>query len=262
MIVNDSPSKSSFLSKGKINFKVIAIIIGITVVFQIINEFIIPEDLGFLDPIEISISMTYVISAIVAFSLAKKYSGSKVFSRAYFVFGLGESFLVIGEIIWNYLDITGGVAYPSIADVFYFALYPCFIIHLVLNIRFFKREIQLQTKIGLIILPLLIIFVSSFFVYSEIGDMDFDFYYTMLFVSASAVVISLAILGASVFRHSYIASVWVILVIGICISSIADIWYYIAEIFGDYERTHPTVFLWFFSTLLMIYALTKHRKLV
>ena len=54
MIVNDSPSKSAFLSKGKINFKVIAIIIGITVVFQIINEFIIPEDLGFLDPIEIS----------------------------------------------------------------------------------------------------------------------------------------------------------------------------------------------------------------
>jgi len=141
--MEDPLSKSSFLSKNKVNYKVITIIVGIAIIFQIFNVYIIPQELDELDPIEILLTTSYVISAIVAFSLAKKYTGSKIFAVAYFFFGMGELMIVLGEIVWNYLEISGMTTYPSIADVFYFGVYPFLILHLVLNIQDLNPESML-----------------------------------------------------------------------------------------------------------------------
>ena len=260
--MEDPLSKSSFLSKNKVNYKVITIIVGIAIIFQIFNVYIIPQELDELDPIEILLTTSYVISAIVAFSLAKKYTGSKIFAVAYFFFGMGELMIVLGEIVWNYLEISGMTTYPSIADVFYFGVYPFLILHLVLNIRFFKRKIGVKTKTWLVVFPVSIIMVSAFFMFTEIGEIGFDFYYSMIFITEASILFTLSILGASVFRNSYIANVWAVLAIGLCISSFADIWYYFAEVLGTYDRTHTTEFLWLLSTMVMIYAIHKHRKLI
>jgi len=83
-----------------------------------------------------------------------------------------------------------------------------------------------------------------------------------LYVSFAAVILSLAILGSSVFRTSELGNVWLILVVGIFIFTVADVWYYYLELFGEFTYVHPTNTLWVLSFLMIIYALYKHLKTI
>jgi hypothetical protein len=67
----------------------------------------------------------------------------------------------------------------------------------------------------------------------------FDFYFGLLYVMPSSVMLSLSILGALVFRSSILGIPWLLIATGITIFTIADVWYYYLELFELYDGTHP-----------------------
>ncbi|NIT60661.1 MAG: hypothetical protein GWN00_32005, partial [Aliifodinibius sp.] len=71
------------------------------------------------------------------------------------------------------------------------------------------------------------------------AELNFDFYYGLIFVSAASVTFSFTVLGALTFQSGALGVVWLLLLLGLMINAAGDVWYYHLEIFGHYFDAHP-----------------------
>lgn len=247
--------------KNPINLKIVSLIIliavGIYVVLNLLNE----DDVG--NPIfALSVIFASAVS-ISSFVIAKRYWGTQVFGKSYLSLGFAYASYAIAEVLYYTFDLILGIEpYPSVADVFFFALYPLTFIHLILNIKFFSASISNKSKIWLILFPILVLIFYGYVSLTELGEPNFDFYVGILFVGATSVVLGFAVYGASIFRQGLLGIAWLLLVIGVLINAIADLWYYQLELYGQYYDTHPVTIIWYASNMLMVYALYKHQKII
>ena len=247
--------------KNPINFKILAFIVlaGIGIQFTLLN--LSEDDSGNL-ALTISLSSTLIV-ALTSFFISKRYALTKIFGRSYLAYGIGYTCYFLGELLYYLFDFYFRIdPYPSIADAFYFLLYPFSLIYLILNIRFFQSKISNKTKILLAIIPIVFVSIYSFEALEELKEPNFDFFYGMIFVFAATTTLSLAILGATIFRKSILGVVWLLLVTGIAMNAIADTWYYFLEIFGLYFDAHPVTVMWHVASIIMIYALYSHKKML
>lgn len=253
--------------KNPINYKILVLIFASVMVFQSILYFI-PESesekYGFI--ISVISFVNPLATSIASFVIWKRYGGTLVFGRAYFFLGMAYFMVFAAELTYLIYDLVLNIdPYPSIADVFFFALYPFTLIHLILNIKFFKLKILQTEKKWLFIIPIFIIItyvLSS--ILSTSGNTEsyfsFDFFYGLIFTIGSAITLAFAILGAKIFKEGALGTVWFLLVIGILVNTIGDVWYYHLEIFGQYDLMHPVNIFWYSSYWLMVYALYRHKK--
>jgi hypothetical protein len=261
--VKDTTAQPPQALEHPLNYKMLGLIVGLGVSFQLSLFF------GLAVPISDRFDITLLIEnvaplipSIFAFLVARRYLGSEVFGKAYLALGLAFLMLFIGEIVWSYYTLVlQEEPYPSIADIPFFAFYPLAIYHLVRNSLYFKRRLDISTKIWLTMIPIVIVSVYSYLAFEGSG-LTFDFYYGLIFVAATSVTLSFAILGASVFRYSILGTVWLLLALGLMINSVADVWYYYLEIFDQYDEKHVVNSMWMVGYMIVAYALYKHRKTI
>ena len=258
--MNDS--NSSFVLGSKINYKILGLIIILGVILQVYLS-IYQENESSFEFTDALYATGALIAGISAIIVAQRYHGSKIFGKSYFALGLGFLMLAIGDVVWNYYEIILQIyPYPSLADVFYPLFSPFAIYHLIINIRFFKKQIDVKEKIGIITLVVLIVATYSFVIYDESEGFSFDFYFGLYYVIASAIILSLAIYGAIIFRHSILGAAWLLLTIGIVVYAISEFWYYYLETFEMYTGYHPVNTLWQISFMITVYALYKHKTTI
>ena len=248
---------------SSINYKVLVIIFALTIAYQI--------SLYQVNPDEFNIPEALYLAGIIAcagfsFMVAKRYRGSEVFSKAYLFLGLAFVSWFIGDLGYVYYDhVLQLDPYPNPFDVGFAASYVFASIHLVLNTRYFRPQWNKEMKMLLVGLPMVMFVVYTLVAYSVWGDyeeLSFDLFYGNLFAVGASIELALAILGAVVFRQSILKEVWLLLVIGIFIWTIGDVWYGFAEVLETFDNTHPTNTLWMASFMVVIYALYKHRKVI
>jgi len=269
---------NSKLSDG-INYYVLAFIGIGTMIFLVGNSIETPIE-NKLDGYEILSSMGFAAATIFAFVLAKRYWGSEIFGRSYLALAIGYLCYSIGWNLWWYYEIYEKVENPYFyyPDIFFIAFYPLVIYHIRKNFKYFKRTTTSNQKLTIIIIPLVLSSVYAFFglvpveaegglltlKINEFPDYDTRFYaefFTGLgFTFASALTFSFAIVGAQIFRTTVLGAAWGLLLLGIMINTAADTYYYIYELFGDYERSDPVIGIWLLSTVIICYGLFKHRK--
>jgi hypothetical protein len=255
------PQKIPTQLQSSINYRVLLIILGLVVGFQLyINSIQDPDEADYI--ISVISILNPLAASITAFYVARKYRDSKVFGRAYLALGLGLTMFALGEISYGALNMMGAETYPSIADVFFFLFYPLGLYHLITNIRFFKPKLSIATKSIIVTVPLSIVGIYSYLSFNEIGEANFDYYYGLIFIISSSVVFSAGILGARIFRQGVLGIAWLVLVIGIVLTTIGDIWYYYLETFDQYDLTHPMNLFWYASYMVIAYALYKHQNLI
>ncbi len=245
--------------KQSIDYRVIAAIVGLSFVFQIFNSYY-----GKTDEINVFVVigiLGLVPCFVLSFVAAKRYSGTEIFRKAYFSLGIAYLLYFIGDLIYYYYDyVLHEAPYPSFADGFYFAFYPLILYHLIKNIIYFKRRFNFFTKIWMAAIPVAIVLSYAYLSYVDMGELNFEFYYTLIFVSISAIPLPFAILGTLVFRHSVLAAVWALLAVGISLNIFADVWYYYLELFGQYSDAHPVYVFWVAGYAFVSYALIRHIK--
>ena len=248
--------------KSPINTKIISLIIGAAIAFQTILYFISNTD--FVDYPVYAVSLVNPLAASIAsFVVAYRYKGTHVFGKAYFSLACAYLMVFFAELTYLFYDFIFEIdPYPSIADVFFFALYPFTLAHLILNTRFFKPSINKSDKIWIAAIPILIIVIYAIASFNEMEEANFDFYYGLIFTAGSAVTLGFAIMGAKVFRQGILGTAWLVLVIGILANTIGDVWYYYLEIFGGYDLIHPVNLFWYTSYWIIVYALIKHRSVI
>ena len=122
--------KSSFDYKAIIGIAVLVISFHVTV-----NYFVTPDDSDLI--VSIFSFVNPLIVAIIGFYVAYRYGRSQVFGKSYIALSLGFLSIFLAEVTYMVYDIIYNIEpYPSIADVFFFLLYPCLLIYLFLNIKF------------------------------------------------------------------------------------------------------------------------------
>ena len=134
--------------KNPLNYKILILIFSSALIFQSILYFI-PESES--EQYEFFISIISFVNplatSIASFVIWKRYDGALVFGRAYLFLGIAYFMVFAAELTYLIYDLVlHADPYPSIADVFFFALYPFTLLHLILNIRFFKSNIIQKEK--------------------------------------------------------------------------------------------------------------------
>lgn len=244
-----------------INFKIITMILLLVAGYQI-SLYLEPEIEGFLLS-DIFNLLGPLIVSLAGFFVSVKYGFSNIFGKSYFALGLGMIFLFLGDFTYMYYEyVLETDPYPSFADIFYFLTYPLLIFHLQKNIRFFKGKLNIWAQILLAAIPTIIVSSYVFFSLNELDVIVFDFVYGLIFVLASSITLSLAVLGGIIFRQNILMTTWILLAFSILLMTIADVWYYHIEIFGMYDYTNPINSLWIASYCFMAYALFKHLKAI
>jgi hypothetical protein len=250
--------------ESALNYKVLGLIVGLVVTFQLSLLFGLALPIGDrYDTIQLIENVIPLIPSIFAFFVTRRYWGSEVFGKAYFALGLAFLMTFIGEIVWSYYTVVlQEDPYPSIADIFFYAYYPFAIYHLLKNILYFKRRLDILTKIWLTLIPVAIVSIYAY-LGSEGGLWyTFDLYYGSLFVVATSTTLSFAILGMLIFRDTLLGTVWLLLALGIVIISVADVWYYYLELFDQYDEIHVVNSIWIMGYAIVAYALYKHTKII
>ncbi|MBI5698571.1 MAG: hypothetical protein HZC29_08880 [Thaumarchaeota archaeon] len=247
---------------SKIDYKIIAIIFFLTVAYYVISNSIdaITDEFNVIDVTELSLQAAAMVTA---FYISKLYWPGKIFGKAYFALGISFGMWFVAEVIWQaYENIFFISPYPSIADIFYFAFYPFALYHMITNIRGFEVKIFKKSNIWMAAIPVIILSGYSYLAITEWGGTNFDYYYSLIFVTIASVSTSFAILGALTFRRSAFAVVWSLLAVGLFLHIAGDIWYYYLEIFSAYTNTHVVNALWQAGWMLIIYSLYKHQKIL
>lgn len=247
---------------SKINFKVIGLIILLAVAYQfyILVEEDIPHSLQFSN---ISYGIGALACGVLSIIISRRYKGSAIFSKTYLALGIGFLFLFLGDVVFNYYEIVlQEYPYPSFADVFYLAFPPLVIYHLVVNIRYFMKDMDIVTIIGQISFPVSIVFVYSFLSFDILDGLSLELYTSLFYVISSSVILSLSMLGLAIFRKSVLGVAWLLLAIGIFGNMIADDWYYYLELFEIYDGNHPVNTVWILGFMIIFYALYKHKQII
>lgn len=257
-----NPEKVPQVLQTNINLKVLGLILAGVIAFQAFfyfaSEFEEVEDIASY----LSMSTPLLVAGGSIF-IASRYGMSQVFGKSYLLFGIAYFLVFLAEVTYYAYDIIYEIdPYPSIADVFFFSLYPLLALHIVINLRFFRNKTSLKQKAVFIAIPIIIISIYSIAFLEEIGEPNFDYFYGVIFVSGTSVVLSLAALGAIVFRGGLLGIAWLLLLIGVFIFAIGDVWYYYLEIFGEYDLHHPVNLFWYASDWIIVYALYKHSKAI
>ena len=255
------PEKVPVRLESRIDYKFLLVILVGVVSFQLYLYSLHDEEkTGTL--IDIISPINPAIASIAAFIVAKRYHKSEVFGKAYFALGLAMLMIFLGEITYTIYDYLGIDPYPSIADVFFLSAYPLAFYHLAKNILFFKPRLKLAIKILIPSIPISIVSIYSVLSFLEIGEANFDYYYGLLYVIGSSVVVAAAVLGASVFRQGVLGTAWLLLAVGLLLNSLGDTWYSYLEIFGQYDLIHPVNLLWYTAYWIIAYSLYKHKKVI
>lgn len=255
------PEKVPTKLTTSINYKFLLLVLGLVVSLQIYLSFATEED---ADLVTTVVSVANPLAAsVAAFYVGKKYLNSEVFGKAYISLAFGFLCIGLGELSYLFYDfVLHADPYPSIADVFFFGFYPFTMYHIVKNVKFFKAKTDLPTKFLVVIIPITIVVVYSYLSFMEIGELNFDYYYGLIFISGSSIVLSAAILGARVFRQGLIGVAWLVLVIGIVLTTTGDVWYYYLETYDQYTVNHPVNLFWWAGYMVISYALYKHQNIL
>jgi len=248
-------------TSSRIDYRLILLIFVGVFGFQAFLN-ILTDEVDVENSIIVISSVSQLATAIAALFVSKRYWGTHVFGKSYLALSIAYFFVFFGETTYNvYAFVYEIDPYPSFADLFFFLLYPFTFIHLLLNIRFFQPNVSISDKLWVIALPIAITAFYSYYSFIETGEINFDFYYGIGFVAGAAVTISLAILGTKILRKVPLGRAWFVLMIGILLGTIGDVWYHHLEISESFDTSHVVNLFWYASYWLIVYSLYKHGKI-
>jgi hypothetical protein len=248
----------------------------------IIGNSIEPEIEEELDFYELMTSLGFASVIIFAFFTARKYWGSKVFGKSYFALGLGFVFYSIGWNLWWFYEIWYHVENPYVAlpDVFFIAYYPFVIYHIRKNSNYFKSPIEKSQKLIIIFTPIIFTFIYGFLGFFQVNvdgglatiqisaypnyDDQFyiEFFTGLVFIFATSLTFGFAIVASQIFRTTVLGHAWGLILLGILLNTVADLYYYINELFGGYVRSDPVTGVWLAGAVFLCYGLYLHRRVI
>ena len=211
--------------------------------------------------VRVGIVISPVLVSVACFLTMHNYGHSRIFGKSYALLGIGYMATFVGEMVFfYYVDHLLLREYIMLGDMLIFSSYPFMVGHILINIRYFAHRFEAFQKLLFVVVLAVIFCGYSLILYGASLSDPSSFYYYLVFVSASSVVLGLAVIAFTVFRHTALASAWRVLLVGIALGTVGDILYNHASTLGVYDFGDFSNILWIASSPVMVYALYMHRQ--
>lgn len=239
----------------------IVTLVGFTVLYQLRA---ILDDQQFM---WISIP-TYAILPAVLTSLAlyltiKLHKQKRPNAKAFAFFALGSAFWFIAEQLWQLYDhVWQGDPFPSEADIFYIAAYPCRIAFLVLYLKPVLKSINRNVWFFAIALSFSFLIPSFIAAYDDMrGEDEFATSVALAYPILASMQLVPAIVGIMYLVKKSSNLSWMLILIGFMIYNIADTYFLFAELDGTYYDGHPVDLIFVYAFLVLIFSFYHYSKL-
>jgi hypothetical protein len=268
--------------ESRINYTVLGIL-GVLIVFFGFANSLTPQVDSELDFFELTFVLSQAAAAVISFMIAKRYWGSKVFGAAYLSLGIACSLYCAGLVLYLIFQIGYAVAYPypSWPDVGLFLFYPFAIFHLARNVHYFRKNLQRIEKLLIVLMPAFVTILYVALTFLSAGDPNttganasdnlgiqqqhVNQFWNSLFLGAaymvaSTVLFSYALIGFRLFHKSLLGAPWGLLLVGLILTWAGDLAFFYSSIYS-YDRTNPIITVWVAGSIMICYALYKHKVL-
>ena len=249
------------VSKIHFPYQIPLVIFGIMAIFHVFLESQEPTNELYLF-IGIVLIVTSIAVSVSCFTVSKIYGFSRIFGLSYLILGVGYFFAFLGELSFvYYVDFLHQDSSPLLGEISFLVHYFLILTHLTINIRYFADGLRLFQKILLGLIPVLMVLVHSYLVLSSGNVDDSEFLYTLVVISLSALTVSFAVVGFTLFKQTELMIAWSLLLIGMFVGMIGDIAnnYLVAlgnfDVISNYSTT-----MWVTSNTIIVYALYRHQK--
>ena len=216
------------------------------------------------DDMMIRLSIVLAPLPVAAFCLvtARHYGNSKIFGRSFLVLGASYAAVFAGEVMFfHFVDAHGLAQFARAGETLFLCAYVLLAVHVTINVRYFAGRFTVRQKGMLASVPALVVLAySAMFLHSVDHAPAGLFYYNLVFVGASSVVLALTLVAFSVFVGTAMTPVWRALLAGIAVGTVGDLAYNYAYTLGAYEFGDVSGPLWNASHVIVIYALYLHWR--
>jgi hypothetical protein len=206
----------------------ISIFLYILVFFMVYSTNAVPED----SRLKIQY-LVYVIAPIVTIILGiyafKRVGIKSVHGRTILFILLGISFIMIGELVWTYLDFVSKLDYFFTADLFFLLAYPLFLAGSLLGLKI-KDIIEIKSRLWISIIVMIALSAITIYIklFSEFRPETtfFENIISLIHGFADIIILIAAIIMINLaYKYSggFIAKFWTLLGIAFFIKWINDI---------------------------------------
>lgn len=248
----------------KISYIINAIFIIAMSIVWTFNEFFFSESMTFEANMfqSIIIIIAAALGAIFLIHVALLYKISTSIGKVWLLLGLGIMGWCIGDIIYAYYENYTEVApFPSIADLFYLLAYIPLSWGLILQMRLLQIKLPLGEKIIIAIIFIIVCIIVAVFVivipiqeeYPIPEDELIGYLVSALYPIVDLILLLCVIIVFAKFRKGKIHVAWILLLMGILMTLIADILFNWVESIVEETATFELYDLLFLIGYVFIY---------
>lgn len=200
---------------------------------------------------------------MVAVWVSLRFGFRGTYGKAWLFFAIFGILWFIAEMIWAYNDVILGIdPYPSIADFFWLAGYPCVFSFLLLYIKpvrkgISKKNLGLAVSIGLVLIGL----VFAVTLKTETTD-DYGLYLlTISYPVLDTIILVPALVGIILFFKGQVDLLWSMISLGIFLTVFADIGFFVTQYDFTYYTGHPIEIFFYWAYILYGFGAYSHLKI-
>ncbi|AFS81897.1 sensor histidine kinase [Candidatus Nitrosopumilus sediminis] len=260
--MSESILKTNLIDNKRILIWLIVTLVGFTILYQL-RPFL--DDDQFM---WISIPAYAILPALMAsfamFIAVKLHKQKNPNAKAFVFFALGSVFWFIAEQLWQLYDhVWQGDPFPSEADIFYIASYPCYVIFLLIHLKPTLKSVNRNVWLFAIALSFSFLIPSIMAAYEDMQGEDlFSTSIALAYPILSSVQLVPAIVGIMYLVKKSSHVFWVLIIIGFIMYNIADTYFLFAELDGTYYDGHPVDLIFVYGFIFFIFSLYHRSKFI
>ena len=253
-------SKSKFIDNKRIIISLIITLASFTILYQL-RPFVNDEQFMWISIPTYAI-VPGILTVYAAILTIKLFKQKHFQAKAFLFFTFGAAFWFIAEQIWQMYDhVWEGNPFPSEADIFYVAAYPCHILFILISLKPILKSINRNVWFFAAALSFSFLIPSVLAAYDDIGgDEAYAASIALAYPIMSSIQLIPAIVGVMYLAKKPSNLSWMLILFGFILYNVSDTYFLFAELDGSYFDGHPVDLLYVYSFLLFIFAFHHRLK--
>ena len=262
MSKSNNNSKSVFVDNKKILICLVAVLVSITIIYQL-RYFLNDTEFSYIAVPAFTIFPGLVTGYAILLTV-KLHKQKNFQAKGFALFAIGAAFWMIAEQIWQLYDhVWEGEPFPSEADIFYLGAYPLMTTFLFLSLRPIFKKISRNVWLFAFGLAFAYLIPSVFAAYDDMfGEEAFATAIALAYPILSGILVVPLIVGILFITKKGASISWMLILFGFILYGVADTFFLFAELDGAYYDGHPTDLFWLYAYILIAFAFHIRLKIL
>jgi hypothetical protein len=205
---------------------------------------------------------TNLILSVLSFVILAKNSLSSIHGKAWLLFAIATTTWLVAEIIWMvYETVLEDIPFLSEADLFWLIGYPFFFVFLMLYIKPLKNAVSKKMIASAILISVAILGSSIYLLYDPNLVVDLETFVAFSYPIADSVLLVPCLIGIGLFLGGKVNLMWALFCIGMSSFVIADTVYAFLILDDTFYSGDPSMILYVWGYTFLLFGVYEHIKI-